>query len=90
MDLCPYRLFVCLAWGFDDYTINSEINFTSIHKQIPQSVGSSAAITVHLTLPVSFLIVISVVAQGQWKSEKSRTQSAVVIVHPLAIKSSLN
>ena len=50
---------------------------TSIQAAIPQRVGSTAASAVHLRLPVSFLMVISVVAQGQCISEKSMVQRAV-------------
>lgn len=44
---------------------------------------------VHLRLPVSFFIVISVVEQGQWKSMKTTVQIAVKGVQPLARKTSL-
>ena len=37
-------------------------------------------------LPVSFFIVRSVVEQGQWRSEKSIAQIAVLWVHPFWIK----
>ena len=39
--------------------------FSSIHSAIPVSVGSRNASSVHRTLPVSFLIVSSVVLHGQ-------------------------
>ena len=61
---------------------------TSIQAAIPQRVGSTAASAVHLRLPVSFLMVISVVAQGQCISEKSMVQRAVTEVQPLARNSS--
>ena len=39
--------------------------FTTIHSTTPTTVGSNAEKTVHLRLPVSFLIVHSVVAHGK-------------------------
>lgn len=59
-----------------------------IMKQIkrPAIVGNSAEISVHLRLFVSFFIVISVVEQGQWKSEKTMVQRAVIFVQPLFIR----
>ena len=41
---------------------------------------------VHLKLPVSFFMVKTVVAQGQWKSVKIAVHTAVLIVQPLSIK----
>lgn len=58
------------------------------HKIIPRSVGIKAAAIVHLRLPLSFFIVINVVAQGQWKSENSKMHKAVVVFQPLDMKSS--
>jgi len=55
----------------------------------PIIVGKIAATNVHLIEPVSFFIVITVVAHGQWNSEKRITFRAVIIVHPLFIKISL-
>ena len=56
-----------------------------MHKLIPVSVGIKADKTVHFKLPVSFLIVMSVVEHGKCISEKSIVHIAVVAVHPFDI-----
>ena len=56
---------------------------------IPVTVGSAAARAVHFKLPVSFLMVRSVVEQGQCIREKSIVLMAVIQVQPLLTKSSL-
>lgn len=53
---------------------------------MPITVGIAAARAVYFILPVSFFIVRSVVEQGQWKSEKIITFTAVNIVQPLVSK----
>ncbi len=53
-----------------------------MQEAIPMTVGSAAARAVHLRLPVSFLMVSSVVEQGQWNRENSMVQAAVIQVHP--------
>lgn len=50
---------------------------------IPTAVGITNDNAVHFQLPVSFLIVHNVVAQGKWMSENSIVQTAVIHVHPL-------
>ena len=54
----------------------------------PNTVGKTAASTVHFTLPVSFLTVNKVVAHGKCKSENKITHTAVVAVHPFAVNNS--
>ena len=54
----------------------------------PNSTGRIKDTAVHLSEPVSFFIVRSVVMHGEWKSIKIRTQTAVVIFQPFAVKSS--
>ena len=58
------------------------LRFTIIHEIIPREAGRRAASIVHFQLPVSFLMVRSVVEHGQCMREKSMVHSAVVIVHP--------
>ena len=58
-----------------------------MHTSTPRAVGRAMARPVHLRLPVSFQMVMQVVEQGQWKSEKSMTHRAVVQVQPLAVSS---
>lgn len=53
------------------------------------AVGMTAASTVHFTLAVSFLIVINVVAQGQWNKLNNIVFSAVNKVQPLSTKTPL-
>ena len=55
---------------------------TAIQQAMPMRVGRTAATSVHLKLPVSFLMVSSVVEQGKWKRLKSITFIAVTAVHP--------
>ena len=55
---------------------------------MPITVGKRAATAVHFQLPVSFRIVMSVVEQGQCIRQKSMVLTAVIQVHPFAIKSS--
>lgn len=62
---------------------------TTKQTSIPVNVGMRNASAVHFQLPVSFLIVSIVVAQGKWISENSMVQMAVTQVHPLATNSSL-
>lgn len=54
------------------------------HNVIPQIVGIKIDKSVHLRLPVSFLIVRHVVEHGQCIREKSIVQIAVNVVHPLS------
>ena len=61
----------CAAWA------------TIKHITMPVAVGTRKEIQVHFRLCVSFLIVHSVVPQGQWFSEKSIVQTAVSQVQPL-------
>ena len=53
-----------------------------MHKIIPQTVGIKKARPAHLKLPVSFFIVIRVVAHGKCSKVKIITLIAVKIVHP--------
>jgi len=57
---------------------------------MPQAVGIIAAAAVHFRLPVSFLIVISVVEQGQCIKEKIMVQTAVMGVQPFCRNISLH
>lgn len=68
------------------YTNILNIVVKSIHIAMPATVGITAAKAVHLKLPVSFFIVISVVEHGQCISEKIIVQIPVVQLHPLATK----
>lgn len=54
--------------------------------KVPQIVGKTNAISVSFMLPVSAFIVLSVVAQGKCKSEKSITFTAVNVVQPLSVR----
>ena len=54
------------------------------HTANPVIVGIRKANIVHLMLPVSFLIVISVVEHGQCIREKSAVLPAVIQFHPFA------
>lgn len=62
------------------------MKFEAIQVKMPQIVGKTNAINVSLTLPVSAFIVLSVVAQGKCKSEKSITFTAVNVVQPLSVR----
>lgn len=74
----------------DDFHKKNErstlIRCTLMQQTTPREAGSRAANTVHFQLPVSFLMVQSVVEHGQCISEKSMVHRAVVAVHPLAVK----
>ena len=61
------------------------IPFTRIQITQPKNVGSRNDASVHFRLPVSFFMVISVVAQGQCSREKSMVHSAVTGVQPFAV-----
>lgn len=50
------------------------------------AVGSAKLIRVHFLLPVSFFIVIQVVAHGKWNTVKISIHSAVFIVQPFATR----
>ena len=63
------------------------MKFTAEQRIIPIIVGISIAAKVHFKLPVSFFTVSTVVAQGQWKSEKIITQRAVDTVQPFEMSS---
>ena len=52
---------------------------------MPKAVGKITESAVHLKLAVSFLMVKTVVAQGQWQSEKISIEIAVVISQPFKI-----
>ena len=56
---------VFFVYGSVDFEPHYSSRFSSIHSAIPVSVGSRNASSVHRTLPVSFLIVSSVVLHGQ-------------------------
>ena len=56
---------------------------------MPVKAGSKIAKMQYFILPVSFFMVSNVVVQGQWKSEKSETESAVKKSQPLFIKISV-
>lgn len=71
------------------YPKSLAINVNRIQMIIPVTVGSAAARAVHFKLPVSFLMVRSVVEQGQCIREKSIVLMAVIQVQPLLTKSSL-
>ena len=60
--------------------------FKTKHIQKPQKLGRTAARRVHLKLPVSFFIVIRVVAHGQCIREKIMVHTAVEMVQPFAVK----
>lgn len=61
------------------------MKFVQTQANIPQTVGNINAITVSLMLPVSAFMVLSVVAQGKCKSEKSITFTAVSTFQPLSL-----
>ena len=54
--------------------------------RIPQTVGIKKERRVHFRLPVSFLIVRQVVAQGQCIRENKIVLTAVIQVQPFAVK----
>ena len=58
-----------------------------MHIVIPTNVGNIKENTAHFMLPVSFLIVKSVVAHGKWLSENIITHTAVTSVQPFCTKS---
>ena len=58
----------------------------AIQRTMPQNVGIKKLSIVHFRLPVSFFIVIKVVAQGKCKQVKIITFIAVQIVQPFCIK----
>ena len=74
----------CAAW-LPFYKIRETV---LINRQItiPASVGRSAAIKVHLILPLSFFTVSNVVEQGQCRQENITVQRAVICVQPFEIK----
>ena len=53
----------------------------------PTQVGSRKDNPVHFRLPVSFLMVRQVVAQGKWNKKNKQVHRAVVVVQPLATSS---
>ena len=55
--------------------------------RIPQTVGIKKERRVHFRLPVSFLMVRQVVAQGQCIRENKIVLTAVIQVQPFAVKS---
>lgn len=57
-----------------------------LHTMTPHTVGISAARAVHLTLPVSFFMVRSVVAHGQCIRKNTIVHSAVTQVQPFSVK----
>ncbi len=67
--------------------INLMIVAAAKHSAKPHIAGTANETNVHLRLFVSFFIVSSVVEHGQCMSMNSSVQTAVVIVHPFAIKS---
>lgn len=71
-----------LKLGF--YIIKLYIRLVTKQRRIPMTVGIKNATKVHLKLPVSFLMVKSEVAQGQWNKENSITLRAVKMVQPFS------
>ena len=59
------------------------------HMAAPQNVGMAMDKSVYLMLPVSFLMVIIVVEQGQCIRQKKQTLRAVITVHPFWTSRSL-
>ena len=57
----------------------------SMHMTIPVIAGTAAETAVHFRLPVSFFMVMTVVAQGQCMSENRIKHIAVVKSHPFAV-----
>ena len=70
------------------YNIILMTTLNNIHKIIPTTVGMSAARSVHLMLPVSFFIVMSVVEQGKCIRVKIIMHTALARVKPLAARTS--
>lgn len=62
----------------------------NVHIIKPAANGIINEITVHLALPVSFFIVMSVVAQGQCINENSIILTAVIHVQPFEINNALS
>ena len=60
------------------------------HSVMPITVGVSMETRVHLRLPVSFFMVMQVVAQGQCIRENSSMETAVVQLQPFCTSSALS
>ena len=81
--ICGNRNFNSVHFHFF-YIKSPEAALKSIHTAIPVIAGTATETRVHFRLPVSFFIVIIVVAQGQCISEKRIKHMAVVKSQPFA------